>query len=62
MNITELSNKTGREGLEYLAEADIEELMADEELDENDLINMVNEKKIFVIMIQMKKSLHQLRS
>lgn len=33
-----------REDFEDLAEADILELIADKELDEDDLLNMINEK------------------
>lgn len=41
--ITELAHTIGGEGFEDLAEADIEEIMADEELDEDDLVNMIHE-------------------
>lgn len=41
--ITALAYAIGGEGFEDLSEADIEEIIADEELNEDDLINMIHE-------------------
>lgn len=40
--ITEIAHTIGGEGFEDFVEADVVELMADKELDENDLVDMVN--------------------
>ncbi|XP_066251421.1 tigger transposable element-derived protein 1-like [Euwallacea similis] len=41
--IIQLAHTIGGEGFENLAEADIEEIMADEELNEDELVNMIHE-------------------
>ncbi|XP_017797049.1 PREDICTED: tigger transposable element-derived protein 1-like, partial [Habropoda laboriosa] len=59
--ITEMAHTTGGEGFEDFAEADIVELMAGKELDEDDLVDMVNETNDRAVIL-MKRSLNQLRS
>ncbi|XP_017789938.1 PREDICTED: tigger transposable element-derived protein 1-like [Habropoda laboriosa] len=59
--ITEMAHTMGGKGFEDFAEADIVELMADKELDEDDLVDMVNETNDRAVIL-MKRSLNQLRS
>lgn len=57
--ITELAHTIGEEGFEDLAQACIEEILADEELKEDDLINMIRETNMMKTMILIKSNLNK---